>query len=146
MIFDLLGIDKKLGIWICASIVSVSLLSTTIIWAKTYYDIRADAVAVVEVAKEKRDAVGKSFDEAEEATKGVLVDAGDVLKGFTPTKITDMMEEARDRSLCVFRPLTEENECGPIVFDNKDSCDKFLEWVVKTDPHKVNTYECRVIE
>ena len=155
MILDLLGLDKKMATWICAAIVSVSLLTTTIVWAKTYYDIRADAIAVVEAAKEKKDAVGEAFNTAENATRTTLGKTLGVFQKLTPANATAMLEEAKDQRLCVTRPLTEETECGPHVFDNKTACEEFKKWLhwmaenhpyIETDPHKVNTYECKVIE
>lgn len=139
MIFDLLGIDKKLGIWICASIVSVSLLSTTIIWAKTYYDVKADVVAVKEAAKDKKDAIGESFDRAKKVTKGAL----------NKLTIASLLEDAqRDQRMCVVRTQVDMEwaECGSHVFDTVKACRDFEEWLDRVDWHGKNIYLCQDAE
>lgn len=135
MILDLLGLDKKMATWICAAIVSVSLLTTTIVWAKTYYDIRADAVAIAEAAKKKKDTVAEFTEEKMKKAQNAL----DYVNKAIARQFTD-------RKLCVIRTLTDEKECGPHTFDNKEACEKFKQWIIETDKHKVNTYECKVIE
>jgi len=149
MIFDLLGIDKKLGIWICASIVSVSLLSTTIIWAKTYYDVRADAVAVVEVAKEKKDAIGKSFDRARKASREVfdkLIVAGILEKAQRDQFGSEqyVVGYTWNTRMCVKRTQVDAEgvECGLHTFETMKACRDFEKWLHRVDWHGKNIYIC----
>jgi hypothetical protein len=144
MIFDLLGIDKKLGIWICASIVSVSLLATTIIWAKTYYDVKADIVAVKEVVQKKKDAVGESFDRAEKVTRKTIGKTLGVFHELTPTGLMAALEAQRDHMMCVLREHVDPSMylCGPHVFDTKSSCVGFKDWLLSVDWHGSNSYSC----
>ena len=132
-------IDKKLGIWICASIVSLSVLSTTIIWAKTYYDVKADVVAVKEAAKDKKVAIGESFDRARKATRGA----------FDKLTIASLLEDAqRDQRMCVVRTEVDMEHafCGPHVFETAKACRDFEEWLHSVDWHGKNIYLCQDAE
>ena len=135
MILDFLGVDKKVGIWICASIVSVSLLSTTIIWAKTYYDVKADVVAVKEVVEDKKAVIEHLVQNAQRATR----------KAFDKLTIAGILEKAqRDQRMCVKRTQVDSAgvECGSHTFETVKACRDFEEWLHRVDWHGKNIYIC----
>ena len=132
-------IDKKLGMWICASIISVSLLSTTIIWTKTYYDVKADVVAVKEAAKDKKVAIGESFDRTRKTIRGAFDKL--TVKSIDNSVLEDAQ---RDHMMCVLRTHVDPSMyvCGPNIFDTRASCVGFKDWLLSVDWHGSNSYSC----
>lgn len=150
MILEKLGITKKTGVLICATIISVSLLSTAVIYARIYYDAKEKIDNTVEYVKEKKDAVGEAFDKAEDKTRKTW----DKLAAATPESLKElretaerMMEAQIDQRMCVVRHEIDSTvaECGLHVFETVGSCYNFREWLYShnVDWHGKNDYFCK---